>query len=271
MLFIVSMTMRDKPVIAIGWDVRGWRGGDQAVAILSFGAGSSAPEWLGISERFQFVPGEPLSLQSLVGQVPGESLSALDLAGAAVVVGIDAPLAFPARFVSLLKSENQSAYCPPGREIDNVFAYRDCERWILEKHAKKPVSATYDKLGNNATQAMCLAQALGEEGFRVVPQETSVSELAVIEVYPGITKRGKKKSDRAIAPVECHLPDNLVPGTDPYDAAICAILAAVFAGKGGELGLPGLVDLQPGYDAAEGWVYGLPAEYVRAHSGIKGT
>jgi hypothetical protein len=57
-----------------------------------------------------------------------------------------------------------------------------------------------------------------------------------------------------------------VPGTDEYDAAVCAILAAVFAGKGNALGLPGLVGPQAGYDPAEGWIYGLPAEYVRAWS-----
>ena len=261
--------MNTKPVIAIGWDVRGWRGSDQAVAILSFDTGSSTPHWLGVSGGFRLEPGEPPGLHSLVGQVPGDPLAGLDLTGAAVVVGIDAPLAFPSRFVSLMKSESVSGYCPPGREIDNVFAYRDCERWIFEQHARKPLSATFDRLGNNATLAMCMAQALGEEGFQVVPRQAGASGRAVIEVYPGISKRGNKKIDRAITPVERHMPVDLVPGTDQYDAAICAILAAVYAGKGRGLGLPDLVGLQPGYGPDEGWIYGLPADYVQAQSGAE--
>ena len=118
---------------------------------------------------------------------------------------------------------------------------------------------------------MCMTQALGSEGFEFVPRDTAASARAVIEVYPGITKRGKKKSDRAIAPVERHLPDHLVPGTDTYDAAICAILAAVLAGRGGDLGLPDLVGPQPGYNPAEGWIYGLPADYMRAQCGAELT
>jgi predicted nuclease with RNAse H fold len=262
----VSTHVKSKPLIAIGWDVRGWRGCDQAVAMLSFAAGSSTPKWLAVSGRFQFGPGEQFGLRSLLAPLPGERLPDPDQAGVTVVVGIDAPLAFPARFVSLMKSENQSGYCPPEREIDNVFAYRDCERWIFGQHARKPLSATFDRLGNNATLAMCMAQALGAEGFQRVPQDAGGSDRAVIEVYPGIAKRGKKKSDRAIAPVERHLPDSVVPGTDEYDAAICAILAAVFAGKGNALELPDLVAPRAGYNPAEGWIYGLPAEYVRAWS-----
>ena len=261
--------MTANPVIAIGWEVRGWRGSDQAVAILSFGAGSSAYQWLGISGGFRFEPGKPLGLHSLVGQVPGDPLAGWDLADTRVIVGIDAPLAFPAPFVSLVKSQGMSGYCPPGREIDNVFAYRDCERWILEQHARKPLSATFDRLGNNATLAICLARGLGEAGFRIVPVEAGRVDHAVIEVYPAITKRGKKKSDRAVASVERHIPDHLTPGTDPYDAAICAILAAVYAGQGKVLDLPDLPGPQPGYDPAEGWIYGLPADYVRAQSGVE--
>lgn len=262
----MSTDVKNKAVIAIGWDVRGWRGSDQAVAVLSFGAGRSRPEWLGVSGRFRFAPGKPLGMHSLLGPLPGVRLPEPDSAGATVVVGIDAPLAFPARFVALMQSENSSGYCPPDREIDNVFAYRDCERWIREQHARKPLSAAFDRLGNNATLAMCLAQALGAQGFQLVPQQAVASDRAIIEVYPGITKRGKKKTDRAIAPVERYIPDNLVPGTDLYDAAICAILAAVFAGKGRALGLPELVGPEPGYDTAEGWIYGLPSAYVRAQS-----
>jgi len=35
-------------------------------------------------------------------------------------------------------------------------------------------------------------------------------------------------------------------------------VAAVYAGAGGYLGLPELIDFQPGFDRSEGWVYSLP-------------
>ena len=108
-----------------------------------------------------------------------------------------------------------------------------------------------------------------EAGFRIVPIEADRADHAVIEVYPAIAKRGNKKSDRAVASVERHIPDHLTPGTDPYDAAVCAILAAVHAGQGKVLGLPDLEGPQPGYDPAEGWIYGLPADHVRAQSGVE--
>ena len=102
----------------------------------------------------------------------------------------------------------------------------------------------------------------GREDF-LVPQQTASSGHALIEVYPGIVKRGRKKTDRAIRSVEQHIPPQLVPGSDQYDAAICAILAATFAGKGPELGLPDLTGPESGYDPREGWIYGLPADFVR--------
>jgi len=255
-----------RPIIAIGWDVRGWRSRDQAVAVAAFDSHSSNLNWLGVSGQFQFVPYKPLSLSSLIEPAVGSQLAITDLEDATVVVGIDAPLAFPIPFMSLLRSNNAAEYYPPDKEINNSFAYRDCEKWIFEQFSKKPLSATFDKLGNNATLAMCMANSLKSEGFQLIPQEVTSSDHAVIEVYPGIVKRGQKKSDRVIGPVERHIPTNLVPGTDQYDAAICAILAATFAGRGADLGLPDLVGPESTFDLSEGWIYGLPADYVRAES-----
>jgi predicted nuclease with RNAse H fold len=250
-------------VVAIGWDVRGWRSRDQAVAVLAFDAPSGPPEWLGISGQFQLATGEPLGLSALIEPATGKRLDSASLMAARVVVGIDAPLAFPRRFIELLGEGGQSMCCPPNKEIDNAFAYRDCERWIHERFSKKPLSATFDKLGNNATLALCMARSLNQQGYDLVPQQAASSRHALIEVYPGIAKRGRKKTDRAIRSVEQHIPPQLVPGSDQYDAAVCAILAATFAGKGRALGLPDLTGPESGYDPREGWIYGLPADFVR--------
>ena len=66
----------------------------------------------------------------------------------------------------------------------------------------------------------------------------------------------------AIEPVHQLIPDDIVIGTDQYDAAICAIMAAVYAGSSSQLQLPNIVPFQQGFNRSEGWIYGLPADYV---------
>jgi hypothetical protein len=67
-----------------------------------------------------------------------------------------------------------------------------------------------------------------------------------------------KRASPAIDVIHRLVPAETKPGTDRYDAALCAIVAAVYAGAGGYLGLPELIDFQPGFDRSEGWVYSLP-------------
>ncbi|MCV5480433.1 hypothetical protein OFN48_34325, partial [Escherichia coli] len=70
-----------------------------------------------------------------------------------LALGIDAPLAFPRALRDLLNGQPHSCAVPE-REIDNPYAYRDCERWLYQQYGKKPLSATFDRLGNNATLAL---------------------------------------------------------------------------------------------------------------------
>lgn len=179
-----------------------------------------------------------------------------------LVVAIDAPLSFPKAFRNLLngKASTQSV---PATEIESRLAYRDCERWVKKEFGKKPLSAPFDKLGNNASLAMSVASALQQEDHTVVPQSAERAARAVIEVYPGLVKAGSRKADPAIPEVARHLPENLDEGTDRYDAAICAVVALVFLGGGAQLGLPDLVPFPHGADPEEGWIFTLPAEFLR--------
>jgi len=152
---------------------------------------------------------------------------------------------------------------PPSSEIYNPLAYRDCERWIQQQHGKKPLSASFDKLGNGATLAMALCQSLRTEGYQLLPQDGDDAARAIIEVYPAIVKQQAKREAPAIAVLDQLIPSGIEAGTDQYDAALCALLAAVKAGAGAHLGLPDLVGLQPGFTPEEGWVYSLAADYVR--------
>jgi predicted nuclease with RNAse H fold len=245
-------------ILAIGWDVRGWLGKQQAVAVLKLNTEhpNSKTEWW-VSDDFQFEKDSPLNLASLIKPALGDNYQSFIDNADSVVIGIDAPLAFPKAFKAMLNGDTTELK-PAGREIDNPLAYRDCERWVHQMHGKKPLSAAFDKLGNGATLAMSVCHGLRRDGFSLLPQEGDQSDRAVIEVYPGIVKQEPKRASPAIDVIHRLVPAETKPGTDRYDAALCAIVAAVYAGAGGYLGLPELIDFQPGFDRSEGWVYSLP-------------
>jgi hypothetical protein len=255
--------MRPKSLtkIVIGWDVRGWMSSEQAVAVLAIKG--ERIEWLGFAERFRLQQSVSLKLSSLLGPVFENTLLSAEFADVQIIIAIDAPLAFSTGFRSLVGG-NVLSIAPPKTEIENPLAYRACERWVKESFGKKPLSAAFDKLGNNASVAIALCQALKDEGFAVVPQDAPFSAKGIIEVYPGITKSGPKRIDPAILPIAEHIPNHFIPGTDIYDAAICALLGAVYAGWGTKLDIPELVQPLKSFDKSEGWIFCLPPKYVRA-------
>ncbi len=250
-------------IIAIGWDVRGWRGKQQAVAVikLDLASGKTGTQWW-LSDDFQFEAGERLCLSSLIRPALGDEGMAMIEHADKVVLGIDASLAFPRGFGELLNNPS-SEYMPVATEIENPLAYRDCERWIYQTYGKKPLSATFDKLGNGSTLAMAMCHGLRKQGFALIPQDADQAERAIIEVYPALTKCEPKRAAMAIDAVHQLIPDDVEVGSDQYDAAICALMAAVHAGAGTQLGLPELTAFDPLLDRAEGWVYAFAPEFIR--------
>ena len=254
------MAVLPQSKIVIGWDVRGWMSKEQAVAVLAL-LGDKI-EWLGFCERFKFSRAEALSLSSILspafkGHLPSNLLDRTD-----IVLAIDAPLAFSSDFRALVNSESWLIK-PPMSEIDNPLAYRACERWVKEQFNKKPLSASFDKLGNNASLAISFSKSLKSEGFNLVPQDETPSTRTIIEVYPGLTKTDMGRSHPAIPPLARRIPAQFEPGTDIYDAAICALLGAVYSGWGRGLNIPELVPPVDRFDMAEGWIFCLPPDYVR--------
>lgn len=248
--------------VSLGWDVGGWLGKKQAVAVVRHSSGSSAPEWLGISDQFRLAGGQPIRMSSLLPDSLGdEVVDALSDADR-VAVAIDAPLAFSDGFRNHLLAR-ASIPSPPTREIESLLAYRECERWVAAEFWK-PLSAAFDKLGNNATLAIAVSRRLQAAGYGVVPFETGPFTHEVIEVYPGIVKEAKRTAAAAIPPVHALLPEHVEQGTDRYDAAICGLLGLLHAVGGSPFGLPNLVgppDDFPRTDS-EGGIYGLPADFV---------
>lgn len=247
--------------LVIGWDVRGWMSNEQSVAVLA--VSDENVEWLGFCERFRFPQSKPFEFSSLLKPIDGSDRWVGEFQDSATVIAIDAPLAFPSDFRALV-NDKPKQITPPASELTNTLAYRQCERWIKEQFGKKPLSASFDKLGNNASLAISFSRSLKREGFSLVPQDGSTSTRSIIEVYPGISKTGMRRVHLAIPPLARKIPAQFEPGTDVYDAAICALLGAVYLGWGRRLNIPKLVQPFEGNEKDEGWIFCLPPDYVRS-------
>ncbi len=244
-------------LIGVGWDVRGWQSNQQATAVARFRVGTGSVEWLGVSDHFGFSKGSLPGLKDLIAPALRAADTDVDLSAARVAIAIDAPLSLPKALGNLIAGHPERQQVP-AKEIDNRLAYRDCERWIESKFGKKPLSAPFDKLGNNATLAISVSQQLEREGFTLVPQSALASDRALIEVYPALAKAGPQKTDPAVSVLGRHLPTEIETGTDQYDAAISALLGLIYLGAGPEMSLPELIPFPKSADPQEGWIFALP-------------
>jgi hypothetical protein len=235
------------PVLGVGWDVGGWVGKKQGVAVIG-----DDLRWLETPTCFSLrqLPAD-WSLLDLI-RLGWPEAHELTLENFEIVLAVDAPFGFPRAFQDLLAGRPVPTFPASGPEIDNPFAYRDTDREIFRVFNKKPLSASFDKLGNNATVAMVHVHRLARlHGARVPPfTEPRAGTPTIIEVYPALTKQ-KRKCHPRIASL---LPDGLVE--DAYDASICAILALAFALRDEcvpELVGPSAEQLSPAQ--TEGWIY----------------
>lgn len=171
--------------------------------------------------------------------------------------------AFPVAFQQLVCGEVPRTANPP-TEIDSPLAYRECERFIYRTYDKKPLSAPFDKLGNNATVAMVFAGRWRmQDGFSILPfAEPSDRGREIIEVYPALAKVDGRAGRR----IEQLLPRGLDATSDEYDAAICAVMAAAHACGELDVELPPLVGPPPELAAnakREGWIYAPPKRWLQ--------
>ncbi|MFH7525181.1 DUF429 domain-containing protein [Aeromonas enteropelogenes] len=246
------MTAGQMNAIGIGWDVRGWQGSAQAVAVVGWQSQSDTLHWLGVSPLFRLSSRVAPDLASLLRPALQNEQTLMQVEACShLALGIDAPLAFPRALGDLLAGKPLSCAVPE-REIDNPYAYRDCERWLHQQYGKKPLSATFDRLGNNATLALSMLPHLAD--LQLVPKVQARAERAVLEVYPALAKQGGKAS-AARSELAALLPERVVAGTDRYDAALCALMALQYAAAGRVNQLPPLVMPPAGMARDEGWVY----------------
>jgi hypothetical protein len=130
---------------------------------------------------------------------------------------------------------------------------------VAKEHGKKPLSASFDKLGNNATVAMALTRRWRDhEGFRVLPyDELGDGRRVVIETYPALFKRKGVVVERA----RSLLPEGLVDGSDEKDATICALVAAAYA-NASDPPLPKIVG--PEAAGCDGWIFAPSREWMES-------
>ncbi|MFC3913029.1 DUF429 domain-containing protein [Pseudaeromonas sharmana] len=244
--------------LGIGWDVGGWSGSKQAVAIVGWSEGDSELNWFGVSPPFSLSRRRPLSLESLLAPaLQGQSCLPNCQRQA---IAIDTSLAFPRAFCQLLQGQGGQQSMVPAAEIDNPLAYRDCERWLYREYGKKPLSASFDKLGNNSSLALSLLPALRAQGYRLVPQQQGDATLAIIEGYPALLKQGFRANQPVRPALASRLPPAVQPGEDRYDAALCALMALGFASQNRCPLLPALIAPPPAMKPDEGWIYHFAPE-----------
>ena len=115
------MTTEHLDAIGIGWDVRGWQGNAQAVAVVGWQSRTQQLHWLGVSPLFRLSSRVAPDLDALLRPALQDEMALMQaLACPRLALGIDAPLAFP-----------------------------------------RALGATFDRLGNNATLALSMLPRLG--------------------------------------------------------------------------------------------------------------
>jgi hypothetical protein len=265
-------------LLAIGWDVGGWYGSKQGIAMLS-----ADPE--GTIEFVDDPVTKRISKEVIPSGNPVKFFS--DLIGISncvannrkIILAVDAPLAVPENYRKLI-SVTEDFLNDEGNlfrekdHIDSKIFFRDCERWVKERF-QKPMPCVGSWLGNNATlaQAYTVYWTNKNSNWSLLPQqkEQSNAKNKIIEVYPATIKEEKRNSK--IKEFFAKKVENgkkfqkLEEGTDEYDAAICALHALAFGMENEwckENNLPALVGYEEKRSSAdkewefpekEGWIY----------------
>jgi hypothetical protein len=233
-------------VLAIGWDVGGWEGDRQGLAAFRFVDGRPTL----IAARADCLPKKgSLTLSEFVAWAIGEPSK--QHATERLILAIDAPFGFPRSLRNLLNGTPVSEWMREG-QISNPYAFRWTDR-VIHSRFKTPLSASFDKLGNNATVAMHhLAIWRRESGLRVLPFDTAEDTASIaIEVYPAIVRAGAGGA----RPQWYHqlAPDWADASGDAADAVVCAALALAWA-FAGQWGLPHL-EAPPADCRDDGWIF----------------
>lgn len=175
-----------------------------------------------------------------------------------VTLAIDAPLAFPASFVKLLKEEHLHAE-PLGKAIENPYLFRRTEAFAARERGRNPLSPLQDPIGSQTTK---ISHVLAKFGFHNngagvwLAKGSDEFDIHLIEAYPAMCKESK---DGPLLPGPLKLPHDRVRAEhtsvtqDENDALICALIAHLHLHEPDTLHSP---LANPGYFLPEeGWIW----------------
>lgn len=233
-------------VIGVGWDVGGWHGRNNAVAVLEWNHTTRKPELLGKGCK-SLPPGVP-SLSDFVEhfckkEEKAAARSAMEDSEATVVVAVDAPLGYPTAFRDFLTNPGKwsGAIDPSARFVLNQLGFRRTDQEIADIFpSKTPLSVSFDKLGNPASVAIRHTRHWANGAGPIVQKiKPTPRELPyIIEVYPALAKATTLRK-AAACPAYSALMGDCSPGSHVYDAWLAAVLALGLA-VGDDTSLPAL-------------------------------
>ncbi|MBF0633989.1 MAG: hypothetical protein HQK85_04975, partial [Nitrospinae bacterium] len=128
---------------------------------------------------------------------------------AQIIIGIDAALAWPVKFVKLVNSAPAADHLPnfkPDGAINNPYLYRETERFIKKNvmtvaKDKSPLTAPGDKFGNNSSKGQVLVAwfkgECGKELYRPPFDEwnqdkAKKAKYTLLEVYPAASMKSEE-------------------------------------------------------------------------------
>src|SRR6056297_247071 len=242
----------------LGWDVGGWMGKNNSFVLIKVNRTSGKLNWFYNDSNYQIKQDNLFDLTDIFNDLTNETIkSNLD-----IVLAIDAPLTFPKQFIKFLNN-NGEYIKKPKLEIFNPLAYRETDRYIYKNYGKKPLSASFDRLGNNTTVAIShLRYWPNYHTIEINNLEFNEDKINAIESYPALLKPGKYK--QAFSEIHKLIPVNIKEGTDQYDAALCSLMAVQFGFNNNYDDLPSLVfpPAERQIYKDEGWIYHFALENI---------
>lgn len=221
----------------IGCDMGGWHGKNDGFAVCKYKNG-----------KLTHICEEKGSLFFPVSECVSEVIKQARDDNAQIIIGIDAALAWPVKFVKLANSAPAADHLPnfqPDGAINNPYLYRETERFIREKVRRgkneNPLSASGDKFGNNSSKGQALVawfkKECGKELYRPPFDEwnqdkAKKAKYTLLEVYP--TASMKSKDFSQLEWLSANISMGKVGDGDIADAKRAAMTCACYAATVGK-------------------------------------
>lgn len=241
----------------IGWDVGAWLSKDGDALWVLDRDGNTLGKWHGNL-------GKDLQASKTAESFIDALLSNCDVpkptGSAKIILAIDAPLALPSGFVSLVAGTTAPEHLEDA--IGNPYLFRKTERFAAKHLGRNPLSPLQDQIGSQTTKILHFLAKFGLtnnlKGAWRGPAQGKY-ELSVIESYPAMCKhkKGTNKQEtirpenvesRRSAQLD-HVQEKVTQ--DESDALLCAIIAWLYEKENGALHQAEGNDFSP----SEGWIW----------------